>query len=81
MKFNKHISYFVLLTLLTTACGDDAFDRPDYYDRTASTRLGQQLVDGSGDYIGHVKNDSETRPVQGVSLLRMGYLNAKGQAM
>ena len=81
MKFNKHISYFVLLALLTTACGDDAFDRPDYYDRTASTRLGQQLVDGSGDYIGHVKNDSETRPVQGVSLLRMGYLNAKGQAM
>lgn len=81
MKLNKHISYFALLALLATACGDDAFDRPDYYDRTASTRLGQQLADGSGDYIGHVKSDSEMRPVQGVSLLRMGYLNTRGQAM
>lgn len=81
MKINQYIICLALSALLATACGDDTFERPDYYDRTASTRLGQQLVDGSGDYIGHVKSDSETRPVQGVSLLRMGYLNARGQAM
>ena len=81
MKINQYITCFVLSALLTTACGDDTFERPGYYDRTASTRLGQQLVDGSDDCIGHVKSDSETRPVQGVSLLRMGYLNNRGQAM
>ena len=81
MKLNQFIFCLVLASLVFTACGDDTFDTPDYYSRSASTRLGQQIVDGSGDYVGHVKNDAETRPVQGVSLLRMGYLNAEGHAM
>lgn len=81
MKRYKFIFCFALSSLLFAACGDDSFERPDYYTRTASTRLGQQIVDGSGDCIGHVKSDSETRPVQGVSLLRMGYLDADGHAM
>ena len=81
MKRYKYIFSLALASSLLAACGDDSFEQPDYYTRTASTRLGQQLVDGAGDCIGHVKSDSETRPVQGVSLLRMGYLDADGYAM
>ena len=36
MKINQYITCFVLSALLTTACGDDTFERPGYYDRTAS---------------------------------------------
>lgn len=81
MKRYKNIFCLLLASSFLAACGDDSFERPDYYSRTASTRLGQQIVDGSGDCIGHVKNDTEIRPVQGVSLLRMGYLDAAGHAM
>lgn len=81
MKFNTYILLFVLAAVTLCGCGDDTFEQEYTFTRNASTRLGQQLIDGSGSYIGHVKSDSETRPTKGVSLLRMSYLNEKGAAM
>lgn len=71
-------------TLLCTAlsgCGKDTFDKPDYYTRTASTEFGQQVVDGSGDCISHVKTDKATEVMEGVTLLDMGWLNSVSHAM
>ena len=47
----------------------------------ASTKLGQQIVDGSSDYIAHVKSDVQTKVAQGVTRIDMGYLNQNGHAM
>lgn len=64
-----------------SGCGKDSFDKPEYYTRTASTEFGQMVVDGSGNCISHVKTDTVTRIMDGVTLLDMGYLNAASHAM
>ena len=70
-----------ILAFAAVSCNSDEFDKPDYYQQVASTKLGQQIVDGSSDYIAHVKNDVQTKVAQGVTRLDMGYLNQKGHAM
>ena len=80
----KHILTSAILGLLALAavsCNSDEFEKPDYYQQVASTKLGQQIVDGSSDYIAHVKNDVQTKVAQGVTRLDMSYLNQKGHAM
>lgn len=80
----KHILTSAILGLLALAavsCNSDDFEKPDYYQQVASTKLGQQIVDGSSDYIAHVKNDVQTKVAQGVTRLDMSYLNQKGHAM
>ena len=80
----KHILTSVVLGILAFAavsCNSDEFEKPDYYQQVASTKLGQQIVDGSSDYIAHVKKDVQTRVTQGVTRLDMGYLNQNGHAM
>lgn len=76
----KTISAAMLMTALS-GCGKDTFDKPDYYTRTASTEFGQKVVDGSGSCISHVKTDNETKLMDGVTLLDMGWLNAASHAM
>lgn len=76
----KTISATLLLAAIY-GCGKDSFDKPDYYTKVASTEFGQAVVDGSGDYITHVKTDSETELMDGVTLLDMGYLNTASHAM
>ena len=76
----KTLTAFVLMAVLS-GCGKDTFDKPDYYTRTASTAFGQMVVDGSGDCISHVKTDKETKLMDGVTLLDMGWLNASSHAM
>lgn len=80
----KHILTTAILGILAFAavsCNSDEFEKPDYYQQVASTKLGQQIVDGSSDYIAHVKNDVQTKVAQGVTRIDMGYLNQKGHAM
>ena len=82
MKVN--IFKFVALSVLSVAalsCSSNEFELPEYYSLTASTKMGQQIIDGSSGYIDHVKTDSETKVTQGLSLFKMGYLNRKGHAM
>lgn len=76
----KTISAAILCSTLL-GCGKDSFDKPDYYTLTASTEFGQQIVDGSGNCITHVKTDNETRLMDGVTLLDMGWLNSASHAM
>lgn len=71
----------LLLVAALSGCGKDSFDKPDYYTRTASTQFGQEVVDGSGSCISHVKTDKVTELMEGVTLLDMGYLNASSHAM
>ena len=52
-------------------CGKDSFDKPDYYSRKAETVFGQQVVDGSADYIAHVKTSTEKNLMDGVQLSRI----------
>jgi hypothetical protein len=80
----KHIltsAILGILALTAVSCNSDEFEKPDYYQQVASTKLGQQIVDGSSDYIAHVKKDVQTRVAPGVVRLDMGYLNQKGHAM
>lgn len=70
-----------MLMVLLGGCGKDSFDKPDYYTRTASTEFGQMVVDGSENCISHVKSDKETKLMDGVTLLDMGWLNAASHAM
>lgn len=71
----------MMLGAALCGCGKDSFDKPDYYTRKASTEFGQAVVDGSADCISHVKTDTETSVMEGVTLLSMGYLNADSHAM
>ena len=80
----KHIFTSVVLGILAFAavsCNSDEFEKPEYFQQVASTKLGQQIVDGATDYIAHVKKDVQTKVAQGVTRLDMGYLNQKGHAM
>lgn len=80
----KHILKTTILGVLAfaaVACNSDEFEKPDYYQQVASTKLGQQIVDGSSDYIAHVKSDVQTKVAQGVTRIDMGYLNQNGHAM
>lgn len=70
-----------ILAFAAVSCNSDEFDKPDYYQQIASTRLGQQIVDGSSDYIAHVKQDVQTKVASGVIRLDMSYLNQNGHAM
>lgn len=71
----------VLMSAALYGCGNDEFIKPDYYTTEASTNLGQSIVDGSEGYISHVKSDKETKVMDGVTLLDMGYLNSDSHAM
>ncbi len=81
MKHILKISLLAVISAMIAGCGKDSFDLPDYYTRTASTSLGQSIVDGSGDYIMHVKNDTQTKVADGVTLLEMGILDPDGHAV
>ena len=84
MFMKRHIIKSALLGVLAFAalsCDSDKFEKPDYYSKVASTKLGQQVVDGSSDYIAHVKKDVQTKVAQGVTRLDMGYLHQNGHAM
>lgn len=71
----------LLLVAALSGCGKDSFDKPAYYTRTASTDFGQEVVNGSGDYISHVKTSPETEVMDGVYLLDLGYLDRAGHAV
>jgi len=75
------ILFFTQFAITIPGCNTDVFDKPDYNYNAATTQLSRTIVDGSKSYIGHVKSVSEVRLTQGVTLLRMGYLNQKGLAM
>lgn len=80
----RHIIKSALLGVLAFAalsCDSDQFEKPDYYSKVASTKLGQQVVDGCSDYIAHIKKDVQTKVAQGVTRLDMGYLHQNGHAM
>lgn len=80
----KHIFTSVVLGILAFAavsCNSDEFEKPEYFQQVASTKLGQQIVDGATDYIAHVKKDVQTKVAQGVTRLDMGYINQNGHAM
>ena len=82
MKMKKYILFFAILTTILSGCNSDEFDKPDYYNYDAAiSKMSRMIVEGSQTYIGHVKSESEEQPTRGVTLLRMGYLNKKGQAM
>ena len=71
----------VLMSAAFYGCGNDEFIKPDYYTTDASTQLGQSVGDGADGYITHVKSDEETKVMDGVTLLDMGYLNSESHAM
>lgn len=80
----KHIFTSVVLGILAFAavsCNSDEFEKPEYFQQVASTKLGQQIVDGATDYIAHVKKDVQTKVAQGVTRLDMSYINQNGHAM
>ena len=80
----KHILTSAILGVLAfgaVSCNSDEFKKPEYFQQEASTKLGQQIVDGSSDYIAHVKTDVQTKVAQGVTRIDMGYLNQNGHAM
>ena len=80
----KHILTSAILGVLAfgaVSCNSDEFKKPDYYLQEASTKLGQQIVDGSSDYIAHVKTDVQTKVAQGATRIDMSYLNQNGHAM
>lgn len=83
MKVNilKTIALGILSFAMLSCSSSDEFPLPEYYSQTASTKLGQQIIDGSAGYVNHVKTDSETKVVPGVTLFKMGYLNRNGHAM
>lgn len=62
-------------------CGKDDFAKPDYYTLKAETKFGQQVVDGSAGYVTHVKTSPETKIMDGVSLLELGFLDRSSHAM
>ena len=69
------------LVIAATGCNSDEFKKPDYYNLTASTKTGQKIIDGSSEYISHIKKDEEKKVTQGVTLFEMSYLNSNGHAM
>ena len=80
----KHILTSAILGVLAfgaVSCNSDEFKKPDYYLPEASTKLGQQIVDGCSGYIAHVKNDVQTKVAQGATRIDMSYLNQNGHAM
>ena len=80
----KHILSSAILGVLAfgaVSCNSDEFKKPDYYLQEASTKLGQQIVDGCSGYIAHVKNDVQTKVAQGATRIDMSYLNQNGHAM
>lgn len=77
----NYIKLMVIAALVLCSCGNDEFDKPDYYDTTAQTKMGKSLIKGASSYIAHVKTENETKITDGVSLLDMGYLNSDGHAM
>ncbi len=80
----KHILTSAILGILAFAavsCNSDEFAKPEYYQQVATTKLGQQIIDGCSGYIAHVKKDVQTKVTQGVTRLDMGYLNQNGHAM
>ena len=83
MKIRYILKIFLsaAVTALCAGCGKDSFDMPDYYTRTASTELGQRIVNGSGDYITHVKDDTQTKVADGVTMVEMGILDPDGHAV
>ena len=70
-----------VLAFGAVSCNSDEFKKPEYFQQEATTKLGQQIVDGSSDYIAHVKTDVQTKVAQGVTRIDMGYLNQNGHAM
>ena len=72
---------FALAVLSVAGCGNDNFDKPDYYTLDASTASGQKIVDASQGYITHVKQDKMKNVSEGIALLEMSYLNSKGHSM
>jgi len=77
----NYIKLMAIAALALCSCGNDEFDKPDYFDRTAQTKMGQTLIEGTASYITHVKTETETKVTDGVTLLDMGYLNSDGHAM
>lgn len=80
----KHILTSAILGVLAfgaVSCNSDEFKKPEYYLQEASTKLGQQIVDGCSGYIAHVKNDVQTKVAQGATRIDMSYLNQNGHAM
>lgn len=82
MKNNiiKTLSTLLFFTVIC-GCGKDGFDKPDYYTTVASSEFAQAIVEGSENYITHVKTDSETELMDGVTLLDLGFLNRNSHAM
>lgn len=78
--FINTISAIALLATIY-GCGKDSFDKPDYYSRKAETVFGQQVVDGSADYIAHVKTSTERNLMDGVQLLELGILDRASHAV
>ena len=81
MKMKKYIKTMIVAALALCSCSSDEFDRPDYYDNMAETKLGKPLVAGASSYIVHVKTEKQSKVSEGVTLLDMGYLNSNGHAM
>lgn len=79
----KFINIFVcvLSVMSLTCCGDDEFDRPDYYTLATQTQMGQAVVAGSEGYVTHVKSDSQVDIMDGVSLFSMSFLNSSSHAV
>ena len=78
--FINTISAIALLATIY-GCGKDSFDKPDYYSRKDETVFGQQVVDGSADYIAHVKTSTERNLMDGVQLLELGILDRASHAV
>lgn len=78
---------YIILTVLALSafaavgCSSDEFDKPEYYSQGATTKLGEQIIAGSSDYIAHVKSDKQTKPTAGLVQFQMSYLNQNGHAM
>lgn len=76
----KTLSAAVLFSALA-GCGKDSFDKPDYYSLKAETKFGQQVVNGAAGYVTHVKTSPEAKIMDGVTLLKLGFLDRSSHAM
>lgn len=77
----KYIYIALTLVFAVTSCqtGDEFSQVP--YSLETSTKMAGEIVNGTTGYFGHIKHDKVYNLAQGVSLLDMAYLNAKGYSV
>ncbi len=77
----RNIIPAIAAAVILCGCDSDSFPQPDYYSNEAATKIGKSIAETAGSYIGHIKNDVQTKISTGVNLFEMSFLNRDGYAM